>query len=169
MYISPTCFVNLYFKLSTGISQSSVRASLSTILGRSHFVKLSNNPWKPVKGNPSLLYILLWHRHHQHIIISVIRSRSAKLEWIYPILTIHTFTTNIIIKTVHRDPLHCSKRNQLILSKCHSTVSLFWYIWSQITPSYNTLSPLYLQKLFQITIHLTLGEFAKKSCWPHFF
>ena len=42
------------------------RASLSTILGRSHFVKLSNNPWNSVKGNPSLLYILLLQRHGQH-------------------------------------------------------------------------------------------------------
>ena len=38
------------------------------ILGLSHFVKLSNNPWNAVKGNRSLLYILLCHPCRHHVI-----------------------------------------------------------------------------------------------------
>ena len=50
------------------ISGCQQRSLNRPILGLSHFVKLSNNPWNAVKGNRSLLYILLCHHCRHHVI-----------------------------------------------------------------------------------------------------
>ena len=96
------CFVNFYLRLSAaGDLSIQRRASLSTILGRSHFVKLSNNPWNSVKGNPSLLYICFGIVTTNIVIISLTSLKTIQFEQNYHHIC-HLLTLPIIIIIIFR-------------------------------------------------------------------